>query len=63
MNRSEDAAAQADFNIVMTDAGAVVEIQGTAEGAPFPRHMVGDALALASHGIEQLFGMQRGAVG
>ena len=59
LDYSEDAAAQADFNIVMTDAGTVVEIQGTAEGAPFPRQRVSDALALASRGIEQLFAMQR----
>ena len=63
LDYGEDAAAQADFNIVMTDAGAVVEIQGTAEGAPFPRERVSDALSLASRGIEQLFGMQRRAVG
>ena len=63
LDYSEDSAAQADFNIVMTDAGAVVEVQGTAEGAPFPRERVSDALALASRGIERLFAEQRGAVG
>ncbi len=62
LNYSEDAAAQADFNIVMTDAGSVVEIQGTAEGDPFPRHQVTEALSLASRGIEQLFAAQRAAV-
>ena len=63
LDYSEDSAAQADFNIVMTEAGAVVEIQGTAEGAPFPRERVSDALALASRGIERLFAEQRRAVG
>ncbi len=62
LNYSEDAAAQADFNIVMTDAGSVVEIQATAEGDPFPRHQVTEALSLASRGIEQLFAAQRAAV-
>ncbi len=62
LNYSEDAAAQADFNVVMTDAGAVVEIQATAEGDPFPRERVSDALSLAAHGMEQLFGVQRRAV-
>ena len=63
LNYAEDATAQADFNIVMTDAGAVVEIQGTAEGDPFPRHQVTEALTLAAQGIEQLFAAQRAAVG
>ena len=63
LNYSEDAAAQTDFNIVMTDAGAVVEIQGTAEGEPFPRQRVADAMALAARGIKQLFAVQREAVG
>ena len=63
LDYTEDAAAQADFNIVMTDAGAVVEIQGTAEGEPFPRQKVTEALTLAARGIEQLFAEQRAAVG
>ena len=63
LDYSEDSAAQADFNIVMTDAGAVVEIQGTAEGEPFPRQKVTEALTLASRGIEQLFAEQRGQWG
>ena len=62
LDYSEDSAAQADFNIVMTDAGAVVEIQGTAEGEPFSRQKVTEALTLASRGIEQLFAEQRAAV-
>ena len=62
LDYSEDSAAQTDFNIVMTDAGAVVEIQGTAEGEPFPRQKVTEALTLASRGIEQLFAEQRRAV-
>ena len=63
LDYAEDSAAQADFNIVMTDAGAVVEIQGTAEGAPFRRQKVTEALTLAARGIEQLFVVQRRAVG
>ena len=63
LDYSEDSAADADFNIVMTDTGSVVEIQGTAEGNPFPRHRVGEALALAAHGMEPLFAAQRAALG
>ena len=62
LDYSEDSTADADFNIVMTDAGSVVEIQGTAEGSPFPRQRVGDALALAAHGMEPLFAAQRAAL-
>ena len=62
LDYSEDSAADADFNIVMTDAGSVVEIQGTAEGSPFPRQRVGEALALAAHGMEPLFAAQRDAL-
>ncbi len=61
LDYAEDSTADADFNIVMTDAGDLVEIQATAEGEPFPRHRVGDALALAARGMEQLFAAQRGA--
>lgn len=63
LDYAEDSTADADFNIVMTDAGDLVEIQATAEGDPFPRQRVGDALALASRGMERLFAAQRRAVG
>ena len=62
LDYSEDSAADADFNIVMTDAGGLVEIQGTAEGEPFPRQRVGEAIALAARGMEALFAAQRGAL-
>ena len=63
LDYSEDSSADADFNIVMTDAGSVVEIQGTAEGNPFPRQRVEEALALAAKGMESLFAAQRTALG
>ena len=62
LDYSEDSTADADFNIVMTDTGSVVEIQGTAEGTPFPRERVGDALSLAARGMEPLFAAQRDAL-
>ena len=62
LDYAEDSTADADFNIVMTDAGDLVEIQGTAEGMPFPRQRVGEAIALAARGMERLFGAQRGAL-
>ena len=63
LDYAEDSAADADFNIVLTDAGAVVEIQATAEGRPFPRQRIGEALALAARGLEPLFAAQRAALG
>ena len=62
LNYAEDAAADADFNIVITSAGAVVEIQATAEGQPFPRQQISHALALATRGMEPLFAAQRAAL-
>ena len=62
LNYAEDSSADADFNIVMTDAGDIVEIQGTAEGRPFSRRQVEEAIALAAQGMEQLFAAQRGAL-
>jgi ribonuclease PH len=59
----EDFAASVDFNVVMTDKGEFVEIQGTAEGRPFPREKVDSLLVLAEKGIKQLFDTQKAAIG
>jgi len=55
----EDCRAHVDMNVFMTDAGRFVEIQGTAEAAPFDRRDLDTLLALASRGIEQLVAVQR----
>lgn len=55
----EDSAATADFNIVMTGDGHLVEVQGTAEGATFTREAMGAVLDLAEKGIEQMLAHQR----
>ncbi len=62
LDYAEDSTADADFNIVMTDSGELVEIQATAERGPFPRQRVGEAIALAARGIEGLFAAQRAAL-
>jgi ribonuclease PH len=54
----EDAAAQVDFNVVMTGAGKFVEIQGTAEKTPFDQETLLGLMALARQGIEQLLAQQ-----
>lgn len=55
----EDVRAQTDMNIVQTGSGAFIEVQGTAEHAPFNREELGDLLDLASIGNAQLADLQR----
>ena len=59
----EDSAAEADANFVLTDAGGIVEVQATAERAPFSRAALDALLALATDGTARLFEMQRAALG
>jgi ribonuclease PH len=59
LNYSEDSTADVDFNLVMTDAGQFVEIQGTAERNPFSDELLGELLALGRKGISELIGFQR----
>ena len=56
---SEDAAAEVDLNVVMTTSGNLIEVQGTAEGAPFDRGLLERSLDLASRGIEEILSLQR----
>jgi ribonuclease PH len=62
LDYSEDSHAEVDFNVVATDAGTYVELQGTAEGKPFGRDQMDRLLALADSGIQQLFSAQRDAL-
>ncbi len=55
----EDSACDTDMNVVMTAAGGFVEVQGTAEGAPFTRAQMDRLLALAAKGIGELVALQR----
>lgn len=55
---AEDAAAEVDMNVVMTDDGNFVEIQGTAEGQPFTKGQMNAMLALAQQGIGQLLNIR-----
>ena len=59
----EDAHAEVDCNVVMTGSGALVEVQGTAEGEPFSRGDLNALLDLAESGISQLTKLQRDLVG
>jgi ribonuclease PH len=62
LDYSEDSRADVDFNVVGTDAGTFVEVQGTAEGRPFDRAAMDGLLDLASAGLEQLFAAQAEAI-
>lgn len=54
----DDVAAEVDMNVVMTGRGLLVEVQGTAEGAPFTRDELTQLLDLAAAGIDELGAMQ-----
>jgi ribonuclease PH len=58
LDYSEDSKAEVDLNVVGTDAGAYIEIQGTAEGKPFDRAAANGMLDLADAGLAQLFEAQ-----
>ena len=58
----EDSNAEVDLNVVMTESGKLVEVQGTAEGEPFSRARLNELIDLAEHGLKQVFAMQREAV-
>jgi ribonuclease PH len=55
----EDSRAEVDMNVVMTSLGGFVEVQGTAEGAPYSREELDAMLRLAEGGIEQIIELQR----
>ncbi|HSK27254.1 MAG TPA: ribonuclease PH [Jiangellales bacterium] len=60
---TEDVSAGTDMNVVMTGDGRFVEVQGTAEGAPFDRAELDALLALAERGCAELTTLQRAALG
>ncbi len=63
LDYEEDSNAQTDANFVMTGAGGIVEIQGTAEGEPFTQDQFLEMLTLAKDGIGQLIDLQNIATG
>ena len=63
LDYAEDSACDTDMNVVMTGAGGLVEVQGTAEGAAFSRQEMEAMLNLAQKGILQLIAAQKTALG
>ena len=62
LDYEKDVSADVDMNVVMSGRGLLVEVQGTAEGAPFTREELDQLLDLAAGGIKELHEMQRRAV-
>ncbi|MEG0820409.1 MAG: ribonuclease PH [Burkholderiaceae bacterium] len=62
LDYAEDSDCDTDMNVVMTGAGGFVEIQGTAEGAPFSEAEMSAMLALARSGIAELVALQKAAL-
>jgi ribonuclease PH len=63
LDYAEDSGCETDMNVVMTGAGGFVELQGTAEGAPFSRAQFDSLIALAESGIAHLIAEQEQALG
>lgn len=63
LNYDEDSTASTDMNVVMTESGKFIEVQGTAEARPFDAKTLGTMLKLAKKGIDELIVLQRQALG
>ena len=59
---AEDAEASVDLNVVMDGAGNIIEIQGAAEGRPFPRPLLDQMLVLGTKGARELVAIQEAAI-
>jgi ribonuclease PH len=59
---TEDSAAETDMNIVMTETGKLIEVQGTAEGEPFSFEELDEMLSIGKHGLRELFDIQKAAL-
>jgi ribonuclease PH len=62
LDYEHDSTADVDFNVVMTDDGRFVELQGTAEHEPFGYDALESLLALARKGLKKIFTLQKNAV-
>ncbi len=58
----EDSAAETDMNVVLTECGKIIEVQGTAEGEPFSQEELLQLLELAKGGIAELIALQKQAL-
>jgi ribonuclease PH len=63
LDYAEDSACDCDMNVVMTEGGRFIELQGTAEGEPFSRTQVDALMLLAEKGVRELVAAQRNVLG
>ncbi|MBI5788311.1 MAG: ribonuclease PH [Candidatus Schekmanbacteria bacterium] len=63
LNFSEDSTADTDMNVIMTDSGHLIEIQGTAERTPFSQNQMLELVKLAQSGIERIIELQKNILG
>ncbi len=63
LSYTEDSTAEVDMNVVMTESGKFIEVQGTAEAEPFSRKHLQDMLDLAGSGIEKIIAIQKAVLG
>ena len=63
LNYAEDSQADVDFNVVMTARGQFIEVQGTAEHAPFSESALAELLSLAKSGIREIIALQKEVLG
>ena len=59
LNYEEDSSAETDLNVVMTESGGIIEVQGTAEIYPFTKEQLDQMLAIASDGIKDIIEIQK----
>jgi ribonuclease PH len=62
LDYAEDSKAETDMNVVMTDAGGFIEVQGTAEGEPYSETELTAMLALAKQSIAEIIDLQKAAL-
>jgi ribonuclease PH len=63
LDYKEDSNAEVDFNLVMTGGGEFIEVQGSAEGAPFSRQSLDEMLEVGEAAIRRIFDLQKAALG
>jgi ribonuclease PH len=59
LNYEEDSSAETDLNVVMTESGGIIEVQGTAEIHPFTKEQLDQMLLIASDGIKDIIEIQK----
>jgi ribonuclease PH len=62
LDYAEDSKAETDMNVIMTEAGGFIEVQGTAEGEPYSEHELNAMLALAKQSIAEIIEIQKAAL-